>query len=89
MTSGADTNIDVSKPCKPSAKNHKENLNTRLHNKPRKNNRLQKIALAFQRHTKVSSMQFSTVFAPSISHSVPRARSMALESELLIQVWTC
>jgi len=41
MTSGGDTDNDLIHACKPSAKNHQENLNTVLRTKPLKNHRLQ------------------------------------------------
>ena len=41
MTSGGDTDNDLIRACKPSAKNHEEHLNTVLRTKPLKNHRLQ------------------------------------------------
>jgi hypothetical protein len=77
MTSGGDTNISLTKPCKPSAKNHHENANSQLHNKPLKNKSLTETALAFWHNIKFISMQFSAIFALFISYRMLRARFIA------------
>jgi hypothetical protein len=86
MTSGGDTNTALSKPCKPSAKNHQENANAQLHNKPLINKSLTETVLAFRHNIKFISMQFSAIFALFISHGMLRVRFIAARSEFLIQL---
>jgi hypothetical protein len=86
MTSGGDTNTALTKPCKPSAKNHQENAKAQLHNKPLMNKSLTETVLAFWRNIKFMSMQFSAIFALFISHRMLAARFIAARSEFLIQL---
>jgi hypothetical protein len=86
MTSGGDTNIALTKPCKPSAKNHQENANAQLRNKPLINKSLTETVLAFWHNIKFISMQFSAIFALFISHGMLRARFIAARGESLIQL---
>jgi hypothetical protein len=72
MTSGGDTSNDSIHACKPSAKNHEENLNTVLRPKPLKNHRLQIPLSGPARGHIFPSVQFSAVFAPSFSNCVLR-----------------
>jgi hypothetical protein len=86
MTSSGDTNIALAKACKPSAKNHQENANAQLHNKPLINKSLTETVVAFWRNIKFISMQFSAIFALFISHRMLRARFIAARSAFLIQL---
>jgi len=73
MTSGGDTNNDVTDACKQSTKNRKGYTPAILHVKPLKNNWLTEIALALERQRKTVSVQFSAGFALSSSNNIPQA----------------